>query len=149
MIGQQLFLDAGRTYSSSYLWSTGDTTQVIAVLAADTFNVFVPIGQGGFISSAYIVVTDPASFCNASAIENSNSENDFAIYPNPVTNELRIDLAANSQEQVVRIFDSTGRCIFSKQKNSSDHKLIIPLQHLPVGAYYLLINGNGKKFVKQ
>ena len=148
MINTQLFLDAGAGYSS-YKWSTGDTTQVIAVSAADTFNVFVANGNGGFISSEYLVITDPATYCNVTASESIPVENNFAIFPNPVSNELRIDLPADAQEHFVQIFDATGKCIFSKQENQADHKLIIPVQNLPAGAYYLLINGNGKKFIKQ
>ncbi|MEO5644727.1 MAG: aryl-sulfate sulfotransferase [Bacteroidia bacterium] len=148
MVSSQLYLDAGAGHSS-YSWSTGDTTQVIPVSAAGTIHVFVADGHGGFISSEYLVIADPISFCNTLGIQNSSSENNFAINPNPVSDELHIELTAETHELFIQLFDATGKCILSKQENNRGQELILPVQHLPAGVYFLMINGSGKKFVKQ
>jgi hypothetical protein len=147
MISSQLYLDAGAGYGS-YQWSTGDTTQVIAVSAADTFSVFVPNGLGGFISSDFLVIANPATYCVTTAMQELAGES-FEINPNPVTDELRIDLPTDKAQQLnVQIFDVTGKCVFEKQESGSTQKLIIPVSGLPAGAYYIRINGAGKKFMK-
>lgn len=148
MVASQLYLDAGAGYGS-YQWSTGDTTQVIAVSAADTFSVFVPNGLGGFISSDFLVITNPATYCVTTAVHELADAN-FEINPNPVTDELRIDLSfEKSQHLTVQIYDVTGKCVFEKQESNTGQKLIIPASGLSAGAYYLMINGTGKKFMKQ
>lgn len=49
------YLDAGTGYAS-YRWSNGDSTQIIPVTLDGSYSVFVPYGEGGFISSEKLVV---------------------------------------------------------------------------------------------
>ncbi|MDB2657571.1 arylsulfotransferase family protein, partial [Crocinitomicaceae bacterium] len=50
--------------ASSYQWSTGETTQSIAVTTAGTYQVWVPHGEG-FIGSLPFTVMDPNAPCTA------------------------------------------------------------------------------------
>lgn len=49
------YLDGGDGYSN-YNWSSGQTTRIIEVKKPGKYQVFVPIGDGGFISSPCIVI---------------------------------------------------------------------------------------------
>ena len=56
------YLDAGAGYKS-YKWSTGDSTRTIAIKQAGSYSVFVPYGEGGYISSEKIIINDAALPC--------------------------------------------------------------------------------------
>jgi hypothetical protein len=147
MSGNQLLLDAGNY--AGYQWSTGDSTQIIAVNTPGTYAVFVPDGHGGFISSDFLVISDPANYCTPASTETLFTENKFDLYPNPVTNELQIALPANDKMELsVQIVDAMGECVFSEQEIISGGKFNISVNDLSPGIYYVLVNGNGKKFVK-
>ena len=61
--GSNHFLDAGAGHGS-YLWSTGDTTQTIQILAPGEYQVFVPYGNGGYISSERKLITSMTHPCD-------------------------------------------------------------------------------------
>lgn len=48
--------------ATEYLWSTGETTQSIAVTQADTFQVWIPYGSG-YIGSYPFIVSDLSNPC--------------------------------------------------------------------------------------
>ena len=57
------YLDAGAGHLS-YLWSTGDSTQIIPITSPGNYSVFVPYGKaGGYVNSEKWVVTDAANLC--------------------------------------------------------------------------------------
>jgi hypothetical protein len=84
-------------------------------------------------------------------INNSKSE-DFRIYPNPASQQLRI-LSASSIVQGYTITDMTGRIIISDNSGSLAGETTISLTSLSPGMYFLNVrtaNGVAKyKFVKQ
>jgi hypothetical protein len=45
-----------QTAASSFKWNNGETTQRIKVTQPGSYFVYVPVGDGGFISSAIIKV---------------------------------------------------------------------------------------------
>jgi len=55
--GKDHYLDAGSGHSS-YRWPNGDTTQTIKITTAGNYYVYVPKGEGGFISSQIFTVSD-------------------------------------------------------------------------------------------
>ena len=57
------YLDAGVGYKS-YRWSTGDSTRVIKLSKAGSYSVFVNYGDGGFISSENITVSNLLKPCD-------------------------------------------------------------------------------------
>jgi hypothetical protein len=74
------------------------------------------------------------------------------IYPNPVTDELRIINYEWKSGDIVEIFDLSGRRAYLKQINSSffifHSSFSIDVSHLTNGVYILKIGNQVAKFVK-
>lgn len=147
LVDGQYFLDAGSGHSG-YLWSTGATTQMVPAVPGSYF-VFVSRGTGGFISSESFVVTDLSNPCGISAVEvPEGAEDVFSLYPNPVDENLVLDLPhASNPFLIIDIFDVLGNVVYTSRPETK-RQLIIPVSELKAGVYYLRVNGVGKRFVK-
>jgi bilirubin oxidase len=66
-------------------------------------------------------------------------EGTISYYPNPVTNELKLETKDNTINSV-KIFNTTGQIIFSQNINSN--KVNINTETYPVGSYYLKLEIN-------
>ena len=147
-IGNQSYLDAGAGHTK-YLWSTGDTTQMIPVTAADTFSVFVSIGAGGFIRSENFIVTNINYPCSPAGIENANLKNTISLFPDPAENEIFIQSSFTENKKVdVEIFDFTGRKVSSEEIIPQNNQIALSIVDLPKGIYFMRVNSKGEKFVK-
>ena len=82
--------------------------------------------------------------------DNTAIENQVILYPNPVTNQLVIDLAQYKVNNII-IYDYMGKQIKNHCTNTSD--IVIVVSDLAKGMYLISINtdkGNiTKKFIKQ
>nr|MBK9651865.1 aryl-sulfate sulfotransferase [Bacteroidota bacterium] len=91
LVNNQYYLDAGNGYNS-YKWTNGATTQTILATSLGSYSVFVPKGNGGFISSEKFVITNLLDPCGTlSASENGNQNTSISIYPNPVVDKIYIN----------------------------------------------------------
>ncbi len=107
--GCSITLDAGAG-SSSYTWSTGESTQTINVDSSGTYSVEV-IDTNGCMGSDSIAV-DIASGINQSMTSNNQS---IIVYPNPNTG--RFTLAMDLQESTklsIKLYHFTGQLIYSE-----------------------------------
>jgi hypothetical protein len=70
------------------------------------------------------------------------------VYPNPISNELSIDLGHEVYELTkVVIYAVDGKAVYSSQLQSRLSKLTVP--HLAQGAYFVeLQSGDNRKRVK-
>lgn len=141
----QYYLDAGAGHAS-YLWSNGLTTQMIPVTTTGSYSVFVPIGQGGFISSETIFVSDLSDPCNTLAISEHQSQANISAYPNPFHDELQITVNNNRSQNPVQLINSSGKIIFSIVPDESIFDLEV--KHLAAGIYLLRYENVVKKIVK-
>lgn len=83
--------------------------------------------------------------------ENVLLEN-WAIYPNPASNELFINLKSfTGQEKTVRIYNGLGQLALQKETDSvSNQPFRISLDELPLGVYFVQINlEKGRTLSKQ
>lgn len=133
----------------SYQWS-GDSPSVL--LQGQTVNTF-PMGS---VASFTVVGTDLKGCTNTDMISVSIKEcvginefstlNGLSVYPNPVSNELNIEMNERSNSSI-QITDVTGRVITSE--NSNLNKVAVNMNNLAAGVYYVRVqNTNGVSVVK-
>jgi hypothetical protein len=109
------FLEAPAGYAS-YQWSTGAVTRSISISAVDTYYVFVPYGQGGFISSERFVVNNISDPCKKVIGINPAGETipgEFSVsqnYPNPFnpSTVLKFSVPVNSHVKLT-VYNAAGQ----------------------------------------
>ncbi|HMT28296.1 MAG TPA: aryl-sulfate sulfotransferase [Bacteroidia bacterium] len=140
----QYYLDAGAGYAN-YLWSDGSSTQTIPVATLDTFWVFVPKGNGGFIRSEKFIVDDLSDPCGTVSVSEFNNR-EFKLFPNPVNETLHIDFE-KTYSGTIKIEDVTGKTVILFESENTS-KIAIPTNSLSSGLYLVHFGGRVKKFVK-
>lgn len=73
----------------------------------------------------------------------------FTIYPNPATNMLNIVLDDPSQNNLLEIVNVTGKTIFKKTLEKDEHIQQLSISNLAAGAYFVKLNQQVLKFIKQ
>jgi hypothetical protein len=148
-------LDSGMFYlqadsgHSVYRWSTGDSTQSIAITDTGTYSVFVPYGDGGFLCSNFYVVTDTANPCFMVSVNELIAEKSLLLFPNPNAGRLTIRMPEQSVNSgLVEIFDITGNCIMESSGHENLNEFSLDLSVLPSGTYFLRIGEYNSRFVK-
>ena len=135
----QYYLDAGPGHAS-YLWSDGSTLQTIPLAAAGSYHVFVPIGQGGFISSESFEVYNMSDPCGLTGIPDQQSEV-FTAGPSPFTDELTIQWkGGGSNNNLIQIFNASGQIVYSESSPGSDNFTLSG--DLFAGGVYWVRSGN-------
>jgi len=72
------------------------------------------------------------------------------VYPNPVKNgELRMENGELKENTVIEIFDVVGQRLNNYQLSIVNCQLIIDVSHLANGLYFLKIDNNVVKFIKE
>ena len=137
--GDSLSADSGFV---SYAWSNGRSTQSIFVNTADTFFVYVPLGDSGFISSDFYIVTDSLNICGGVGITEVD-KGGVVVYPNPANDQLYVRL----QEQLpLDVFDITGRQVFHFTPEHT--QISIDVSSLQPGVYFMRSGRHTVSFVK-
>jgi hypothetical protein len=75
----------------------------------------------------------------------------FNVYPNPVGNNLTIELDqfSNSTSIEIRLFNAHGQVILSKIVDGGIYNTQLPMQHLATGIYFIQLQVDGKQFSKK
>jgi hypothetical protein len=131
---------------ASYMWSTGDTTQGIYVSSVDTFYVYVPAGDSGFVSSEYFIVTDSLDICGGVTVNEIPNER-FIVYPNPVNEMLYIKTDAEINAPL-QIFDITGREVIHINAGQFRNQVSVNVSGLHHGVYIVKAGRFTSTFVK-
>ena len=109
------YLDAGVGFAS-YAWNNGAVTRIIPAPAViDTYYVFVPYGQGGFISSERFIVSNSSDICGTvSVIDKNANHSPTVVFPNPATKNATVKFfAASSAMYKLNLSDVLGRIVLS------------------------------------
>ncbi|WP_317896559.1 T9SS type A sorting domain-containing protein [Aurantibacillus circumpalustris] len=118
--------------ASTYSWSTTQLTPTISVSinASSVFSVAGTNTLTGCNNSKTVSVI----YSNCTGI-NENSNSNFRIYPNPLNENLHLEL---QQAAVIKLYDQLGRLILSQdfQKGNS----ILSVSHLKEGIYFIQLN---------
>ncbi|RLD44623.1 MAG: hypothetical protein DRI86_07090, partial [Bacteroidetes bacterium] len=144
--------DAGPNMSS-YLWSTGDTTQTITLHTAD-----YPLGNNNFWVSVYDNIgcfgSDTANLqlVICESIYESEDGNVVKVYPNPTTAIVNIEIESEYQEDIsIDIYDNQSKLVFSNNTSISTTKktLRLNLDKLSKGVYIMHIKGENTYSVQK
>lgn len=144
--GTQTLLDAGSGHAS-YLWNTGATTQTILATNTGTYSVFVPKGQGGFISAPTFTISNINNPCGVNSIIENTKPLSFNVFPNPVNDVLKINFTNKQTKMLVTLYNCLGTTIHVEELYNKE-TVEISTSLLPAGIYFLNINGVTKKVIK-
>ncbi|MFC2100636.1 T9SS type A sorting domain-containing protein, partial [Bacteroidota bacterium] len=144
-VNQTLTLDAGPGFTS-YLWSTGDTTQTIIADSAG-----IGIGAGSFS----VTVTDAnacegtdsiqITFVTNPGIEEDQSAVIFNVFPNPARDKINIQFSNLNLPVDLVIFNPLGMKVFEwKCKDNVE----INTSNWPRGVYFLMLSNNKMTAIK-
>jgi len=125
--GETCSLDAGNP-GSSFLWSTGETTQTIIVDTSGLFFVIVT-DQYGCNGEDYINVTGINLIGNPAA-------SSLSVYPNPATEVLFIE-PGNGIPEMVLVYNSLGELV--KQINPSPGIIKMDIKDMSSGIYSVIV----------
>ncbi|MFO7722596.1 MAG: T9SS type A sorting domain-containing protein [Bacteroidales bacterium] len=139
--GQTVLLDAGAGYSS-YLWSTGATSQTIQ---ADS------TGTGVGVKTVWVQVTDNngcqggdtilINFSNNPGITEPERLTTVRVIPNPASDQAEVLLNGyTTGEVMVKIFSTDGRLADHRLSAVDDGRVLIDVSKLPVGSYLIKLS---------
>lgn len=135
--GTYQWLDCNNNYSPI----SGATSQSYTPTVNGSYAVLISLGSCSDTSACIQIINVGIS---------SHDFKETLIYPNPVINDLMIEMNGNNEKTDYEMFDSIGQVVCS---GNFREKLIIPMHHLVNGVYFLkLKNGNNteiKKIIKQ
>lgn len=144
-IGPDTIIDIAQTITLSaptnmngYLWSTGDTTASITFTGSD-------LGTGihhltvAFYDSLNCLKKDTVIVAVADLVGlNKNNEIAIKIYPNPVMNEIYLNIENNLPITRVSLFSSQGLLI--KEFNLDENQHTIDVSYLSAGSYFVRVS---------
>ncbi len=134
---------------ASYQWSGGPSTQSDSIHNPVAGNVYTCLCTA--VSGCSIEIKDTVS-CSTSIDVFSDKEN-IDIYPNPVTNNLQIEINSEvrSENAELKIYDVVGNLLFGK--SIATNKTTLDVSSFANGVYVIkATTGKGvvvKKFIKE
>jgi hypothetical protein len=140
--------DLQSSTSISYQWYLNG----VAISGA-TNAIYTPTQTGN-----YTVETTDNNGCTAisntfnyviTGVEQQQNEIPFAVYPNPASELLIIELFHYSETSTIELVNMLGQSIFQKQINKSETKTSIDVSAFEQGIYFVRVsNDNGMKVQK-
>jgi hypothetical protein len=75
-----------------------------------------------------------------------NLSQDLSLYPNPANDFVMLNTAALNGTSTIRLFDVTGKMVDNFNTTQSSAQLMIPVQQLSSGLYFVTVENNGNFF---
>ncbi|MGB1242992.1 MAG: T9SS type A sorting domain-containing protein [Chitinophagales bacterium] len=139
--GQTIVLNAGNA-EATFLWSTGETTQMINVFSTGIYTVTVT-NQEGCSASDSILIQEEVEV-EIGDIEGLEVWN---LYPNPFHNQLTLNLDLNKNTNLeIQVLDVSGREILRQNHSlqNGNHQLHFNTSQWVSGVYWVLLkDGKG------
>lgn len=149
---ESVILDAGNP-GSTYLWSTGETTQSITV---DTTGIGIGVADYWVqVTSTYgCANTDNISieFKDCTSISDISDKWSFSVYPNPNSGLFEVKLHTIRKQTVnLTIVDPFGKQVFKNDQLTvnGNSSVSVDLRHLNNGVYLLRLDGDGINAVQK
>lgn len=140
-VGFDITLDAGNA-GSSFSWSTGDSTQSIAVTAAGTYSVTVTDGNGCESSQSVMVIEDEClgvdDLANLTVID---------VFPNPAQGQLTVNIRGiNGDDATIELVNVHGQSVALRNLNTTSEEIVeqFDLSELAKGVYFLNVRHEGR-----
>jgi len=84
------------------------------------------------------------------AVDKIVYQNELLVYPNPIHNELTIDVDKNEFFNVdIKLYNSFGTVCYSMEGQHIRHKKVIDVSQLPAGIYFITLDVDGKQLVSK
>ncbi|MEL7252227.1 MAG: PHB depolymerase family esterase [Bacteroidota bacterium] len=136
-----------------YVWGEGDACVAVEHLKVNNGGHDWPGSFGNKDIDASVEIwnfvsqysLDGLISCAVTSTSESPLENDLLIYPNPLTDQIRLD-AIFEDNQIYEIHSPAGSLVSSGVLASGNSTINIP--HLPAGIYILKLAGSALWFVK-
>jgi len=147
-------LDAGHPNAASWIWSTGETSQVITVDStgvgfSGSENISVVVtDEKGCEGSSEVTMT----IQNCTGIPESIYDLGINVFPNPNDGNFTLELNAEQPDEVrIKVVDARGAIVYSNERISiqGNHTMRISLNDLQEGMYYLMIDSDKVHQVKK
>ncbi len=122
--------------STSYAWSTSETTASI-VVAPTSQTTYTVVGFDSNGCSNMAVVTENVNLCTG--IAQNTLANEFVVYPNPSNGIFNINISSTYN---VTVSDVLGKVVYSAQLENGTHA--INLNNYSNGLYILKAESNGQ-----
>ena len=157
---QQITIDVGDTI----IWTWGSGTHNLrATSGTESFDsgffrgpgntftyTFNQVGSTNYVCDPHAGNMNGTVTVSSTASISKNKLLSFELFPNPVSDQLSIQLPTGSEKAEVGIFDYTGRLVKSKTITSNDTS--IDVQKLSKGIYLIRVSSDAKigaqRFVK-
>ena len=112
-----------------------------SAISGATYQIYKPLSEG-YYKVQVTLNNCPSAFSDAyyylvTAVNNLSTNGVISIYPNPVSNELKIDVKLPNITNVnIQLFDINGIKLFEKNISSGN---TIPMSNYPNGHYTLML----------
>ena len=134
---------SGGTPPFTYLWNTGDTTQMITNLTIGTYDVTVTDANGCTSSGS----VDVSPFTNTTNLSNLT---EFNLYPNPSDGRFTIDVGfENRQAITLSIFNVVGQKVFEYTGDEANYQIPVDISSKGKGAYFVTIETDRGRAVRR
>jgi hypothetical protein len=141
--GATLTAVAGYTYK----WLNCTTNTLIPGALAQSYTPTVSGNYAVIVTANGCTDTSVCKNVVVTGIENINENTLISVFPNPVSNELFIDIDAQFIGKNCLIYDAIGQVVYMQKLNGTSNKL--PVNALSKGMYIIAIDGVHKKWKVQ
>ena len=119
-----------------------DASELAAGISMDHIFIFIGPGQGDVTGAFYVDDIMGPQLQGTASVNDAQTAN-FQFFPNPANDVIRFRNLEG--EKVIRIFDVNSKEVLKKTIDTNE----LSIQNLKSGFYFLEINGQYKKLIKE
>ncbi len=131
-------LDVSYTSSNTSVATVNASNEVTII---GTGTTTITASQSG--NANYLAASDVEQSLTVVDVLSIGDQSNFKIYPNPVSDQLTLELGDRIRN-TVELMDASGKVVYSNGLEKGTH--IISMEQLPSGVYYLQLKESGQVF---